>query len=86
MRRSFVARWFEDGEGLVAPARKLGEGLTRSAVRALGAQHDNNPSYHTDLGEALAKHPRGRDEALMILNHLAEKDLLTSAEVGALRE
>jgi hypothetical protein len=52
-------------------------------LRALNAQHDNNPSYQTDLGEALAKHPRGRDEALMILNHLADKDLLTSAQAYA---
>jgi hypothetical protein len=49
-------------------------------LRVLNHQHDNNPSYQTDLGEALAKHPRGREEALMILNHLADKDLLTSAE------
>jgi hypothetical protein len=52
-------------------------------LRALNAQHDNNPSYQSDLGEALAKHPRGREEALMILNHLADKDLLTSAEAYA---
>jgi hypothetical protein len=78
---------------ILALASMRAEGTTEHAyaslnwsvqvLRALDARHDNNPSYHTDLGEALAKHPRGRDEALMILNHLAEKDLLTSAEAYA---
>ncbi len=54
-----------------------------NVLRALNALHDNNPSYQSDLGEALAKHPRGREESLAILNHLADKDLITSAEAVA---
>jgi hypothetical protein len=41
---------------------------------------DNNPSYRTDLGEALAKIPSERAEAVRILGQLADRDLLTKAE------
>jgi hypothetical protein len=50
------------------------------ALRGLNAKKVNNPSYQTDLGEALAKVPAHREEALKILGELADKDLLTSAE------
>jgi hypothetical protein len=49
-------------------------------LRELAARRDNNPSYQTDLGEALAKLPSGHAEAAKILGELADKDLLTSAE------
>ncbi len=51
-----------------------------AALRGLNAKRVNNPSYQTDLGEALAKVPAHREEALKILGELADKDLLTSAE------
>ena len=44
------------------------------------AQRINNPSYQTDLGEALSKVPAHQEEALKMLGELSEKDLLTSAE------
>jgi hypothetical protein len=50
------------------------------ALRGLNAKRANNPSYQTDLGEALAKVPAHHAEALKILGELATKDLLTSAE------
>jgi len=49
-------------------------------LRDQSARHANNPSYRTDLGEALAKIPSERAEALLILGQLADKDLLTTAE------
>ena len=50
------------------------------ALRGLNAKRANNPSYQTDLGEALAKVPAYRAEAVKLLGELAAKDLLTSAE------
>jgi hypothetical protein len=49
-------------------------------LRDLNAHRADNPSYQTDLGEALAKVPAHHDEALTILAGLSDKDLLTSAE------
>jgi hypothetical protein len=49
-------------------------------LRGLSAQRGNNPSYQTDLGEALSKLPAYHGEASKILEDLASKDLLTSAE------
>jgi hypothetical protein len=50
------------------------------ALRGLNAKRANNPSYQTDLGEALAKVPAHHAEAAKLLGELAAKDLLTSAE------
>ena len=50
------------------------------ALRGLNAKRLNNPSYQTDLGEALSKVATHHDEALKILGELSDKDLLTSAE------
>ncbi|APR80012.1 Hypothetical protein A7982_05359 [Minicystis rosea] len=49
-------------------------------LRTLSAKRANNPSYQTDLGEALAHVPAHHEEALKVLGELADKDLLTSAE------
>ena len=49
-------------------------------LRGLNAKRVNNPSYQTDLGEALAKIPAHHAEAQKVLGELAAKDLLTSAE------
>jgi hypothetical protein len=49
-------------------------------LRDLTAKRGGNPSFQTDLGEALARVPAHRAEALKILGELSDKDLLTSAE------
>jgi hypothetical protein len=49
-------------------------------LRGLNDKRLNNPSYQTDLGEALAKVPAYHAEALKILGELSDKDLLTTAE------
>jgi hypothetical protein len=51
-----------------------------ATLRSLNAARENNPSYQTDLGEALAKLPAYHAEAQKVLGELAAKDLLTSAE------
>jgi hypothetical protein len=51
-----------------------------ATLRGLNAKRENNPSYQTDLGEALAKLPATHAEAQKILGELAAKDLLTSGE------
>lgn len=51
-----------------------------ATLRALNARRANNPSFQTDLGEALSKLPVHRAEAAKILEDLAAKGLLTSAE------
>jgi hypothetical protein len=49
-------------------------------LRKLNAKRANNPSFQTDLAEALSKVPRFKAEALEILNGLAKKDLVASPE------
>jgi hypothetical protein len=49
-------------------------------LRSLSAKRLGNPSYQTDLGEALSKVPAYHAEATRILGGLADKDLLTTAE------
>jgi hypothetical protein len=66
-------------------AKTAGERTTNlewsvATLRGLNAKRLNNPSYQTDLGEALSKLPGGHEEAKKILGELAAKDLLTSAE------
>jgi hypothetical protein len=47
-------------------------------LQALNKQRPNNPSLQTDLGEALSKSEKHREEALKLLGKLAERDLITS--------
>jgi hypothetical protein len=47
-------------------------------LQALNKQRPNNPSLQTDLGEALSKSEKHREEALKLLGKLADKDLITS--------
>lgn len=49
-------------------------------LRKLNARRVNNPSFQTDLGEALSKVPRFKAEAFKILDELAKKDLIASPE------
>lgn len=49
-------------------------------LRKLNEKRVNNPSFQTDLAEALGKVPRFRAEAYSILTELAKKDLVASAE------
>lgn len=49
-------------------------------LRALDKRRANNPSFQTDLAEALSKLPRFKHEALNILEKLAKGDLVASAE------
>jgi hypothetical protein len=49
-------------------------------LRGLDERHVNNPTYQTDLGEALARVPAHHEEAEKLLGSLADRDLLTSAE------
>ncbi len=49
-------------------------------LRKLNEKRVNNPSFQTDLAEALGKVPRFKAEAYSILTELAKKDLVASAE------
>jgi hypothetical protein len=49
-------------------------------LRGLNAKRVNNPSYQTDLGEAMAKVPSLHAEAVKLLGDLAAKDLVTTGE------
>jgi hypothetical protein len=51
-----------------------------TTLRNLTARRANNPSYQTDLGEALSKVPAHHEEAAKVLGELAAKDLLTTPE------
>ena len=49
-------------------------------LRKLNEKRVNNPSFQTDLAEALGKVPRFKSEAYAILTELAKKDLVASAQ------
>ncbi len=51
-----------------------------TVLRGLNARRLNNPTYQTDLGEALARVPAHQEEAAKLLGELADRDLLTTAE------
>src|SRR5262249_35445341 len=66
-------------KGATAADRDANLEWSIGTLRALSAKRGNNPTFQTDLGEALARVPAHHDEALSILGELADKDLLTSA-------
>ncbi len=51
-----------------------------ATLRTLGAANAADPSLQSDLGETLAKLPRFHAEALKLLDGLAQRDLLGSAQ------
>ncbi|WP_437956829.1 hypothetical protein WME76_36460 [Sorangium sp. So ce119] len=66
--------------GASAEDRKTNVDWSIRALRRLNEQRKNDPALQTDLGEALARAPEHRGEALKLLGDLAEKDLLASPE------
>ncbi|WP_437646207.1 hypothetical protein [Sorangium sp. So ce362] len=69
--------------GASAEERKANVDWSIRALRRLNEQRKNEPALQTDLGEALARAPEHRGEALQLLAGLAEKDLLASPEAYA---
>jgi len=53
------------------------------SLREIDQKRPNDPSVQADLGEALSKVPHGHDEALAILQRLAQKDLMGSPHAYA---
>jgi hypothetical protein len=66
--------------GTTAEGREKNLLFAIDTLRKLSDKRAKNPSFQTDLAEALSKVPRFKAEAYDILSELAKKDLVASAE------
>ncbi|WP_437481935.1 hypothetical protein WME75_39845 [Sorangium sp. So ce1014] len=83
VRAELPRELLETWGGASAEERKANVDWSIRALRRLNEQRKNEPALQTDLGEALARAPEHRGEALQLLAGLAEKDLLASPEAYA---
>lgn len=67
-------------QGVTAEDKEKNLLFAIDTLRGLDKRRNNNPSFQTDLAEALSKLPRFKGEALQILEQLAKKDLIASAQ------
>jgi hypothetical protein len=72
-----------DWRGATPAQRATNLEWAATTMRTVSAARAGDPSAQADLGEALAKIPRFQPEALKILDGLAQKDLLGSAQAYA---
>jgi hypothetical protein len=69
--------------GTTASQRTASIDWAIQTLRAVDAQKHDDPVAKADLAEALARSPRGEDEALSILTDLTGRDLVGSAHAYA---
>ncbi|AUX26377.1 hypothetical protein SOCEGT47_069380 [Sorangium cellulosum] len=77
--RALLGAW----GGTSAEDRRANIDWSIRTLQRLNEQRKNDPALQGDLGEALARAPERRGEALRLLGGLAERDLLASPEAYA---